>query len=218
MRIAAGSRAAAAAIGLLGLIGLAAASAQGDSQGQVSEEFGIDVDAVFATPDDWDYVPSKRSILDENSEISYPITLAEEQWQTLLDPFEYYVLREEGTEYPFTGPLNDNKESGIYYSRATGQPLFRSDDKFDSRTGWPSFTKPINPDAIVYLADTRLSLLRIEVVDSLSGSHLGHVFNDGPAPTGQRYCINSASLVFVPDGEDPPPIYEELQRLAAAGD
>lgn len=173
---------------------------------------------AFATPDDWDYDPAAREIVPEESEIVYPIARAEEKWRELLDEFEFYVLREKGTEYAYTGPLNDNKQSGIYYSRATGQPLFSSYDKFDSRTGWPSFTKPINPDAIVYIGDTSFSMLRIEVVDSLSGSHLGHVFNDGPAPTGQRYCINSASLLFVPDGEELPPLLQELQRLAAAGE
>jgi methionine-R-sulfoxide reductase len=111
--------------------------------------------------------------------------------------------------------MHASKEAGIYYSRATGQPLFSSEDKFDSRTGWPSFTKPINPDAIVYIGDTALFASRIEVVDSLSGSHLGHVFPDGPAPTGQRYCMNATSLIFVPDGEEPPPLIQELRALAA---
>ena len=117
---------------------------------------------------------------------------------------QYRVLREEGTERAFTGPLNDNKRAGTYYSAATGQPLFRSEDKYDSGTGWPSFTKPIAPDAVAYVWDGGLFYRRIEVVDSLSGSHLGHVFEDGPAPTGQRYCMTSAALIFVPDGEEPP--------------
>lgn len=158
------------------------------------------------TPADWDYDPSERVIHDESAQIAYPIQLSESQWRERLGDFEYYVLRDKGTERAFSNPMHDNKQRGTYYSRATGQPLFSSEDKYDSRTGWPSFTRPINPDAIVYIEDTALFSRRIEVVDSLSGSHLGHVFNDGPAPTGQRYCINAASLIFVPEGEEPPQI------------
>ena len=157
------------------------------------------------TPGDYDYDLSDRVVYAENADLQYPITLEEETWQSFLNDFEYYILREKGTERAFTHPLNNNTERGTYYSRATGQPLFHTDDKYDSGTGWPSFTKPISPDAIVYIEDNSLYSRRIEVVDSLSGSHLGHVFSDGPAPTGQRYCINGAALVFVAEGEMPPP-------------
>jgi methionine-R-sulfoxide reductase len=174
------------------------------------------ITAALSIPGDWDYDPSSRYVHDERAEIPYPLALDESVWQTRLEPFEYYVLREKGTEYAFSNPMHANKQRGIYYSRATGQPLFSSDDKYDSGTGWPSFTRPINPNAIVYVGDTALFGLRIEVVDSLSGSHLGHVFPDGPAPTGQRYCINAASLVFVPEGEQPPDFIRELQALATA--
>ena len=174
------------------------------------------IEAATAVPREWGYDPGARFIYDEGPNISFPIQLDEAIWQSRLDPFEYYVLRDKGTEYAFSDPMHANKESGIYYSRATGQPLFSSEDKYDSGTGWPSFTRPINPDAIVYIGDTTLFSPRIEVVDSLSGSHLGHVFPDGPAPTGQRYCINAASLIFVPDGAEPPSLIQELQTLAAA--
>ena len=174
------------------------------------------IEAATAVPREWGYDPAARFIYDEGPNISFPIQLDETIWQSRLDPFEYYVLRDKGTEYAFSDPMHANKESGIYYSRATGQPLFSSEDKYDSGTGWPSFTRPINPDAIVYIGDTTLFSPRIEVVDSLSGSHLGHVFPDGPAPTGQRYCINAASLIFVPDGAGPPSLIQELQTLAAA--
>lgn len=174
------------------------------------------VEAAMAVPGEWAYDPGSRFIYDDSADIPYPIQLDEEVWRSRLNAFQYYVLREQGTEYAFSNPMHENKESGIYYSRATGQPLFSSEDKYDSRTGWPSFTKPINPDAIVYVEDNTLFSPRIEVVDSLSGSHLGHVFPDGPAPTGQRYCINAASLIFVPDGEEPPALIQELQQLAAA--
>jgi peptide-methionine (R)-S-oxide reductase len=165
-----------------------------------------DVELASSTPSDWDYDPDQRVIYGEDEALDYPITLSEDEWRRLLDPTAYAILREKGTEPAFTHPLNTNTERGVYYSRATGQPLFSSEDKYDSRSGWPSFVKPINPDAIVYVEDNSLFSRRIEVVDSLSGSHLGHVFPDGPEPTGQRYCINGAALVFVPEGGDPPPL------------
>ena len=172
------------------------------------------LEAAVAVPAGWDYDPGARFIYNEIDSIPYPIQLDETLWLSRLADFEYYVLREKGTEFAFSNPMHENKASGIYYSRATGQPLFSSEDKYDSRTGWPSFTKPINPDAIVYIRDSVLFPPRIEVVDSLSGSHLGHVFPDGPAPTGQRYCINAASLIFVPAGAEPPPLIQELRALA----
>ena len=150
------------------------------------------------------YDPRKRIIHESDESFDYPVDLPEDQWKSRLSPMQYRVLRQEGTERAFTGELNDNKKKGTYYSAATGQPLFRSEDKYDSGTGWPSFTQPISPDAVAYVWDSSLFSRRIEVVDSLSGSHLGHVFEDGPGPTGQRYCMNSAALIFVPDGEAPP--------------
>ena len=137
---------------------------------------------------------------------SFPVELTEEEWRQRLDDFQYHVLREQGTERAFTGELYDNKEAGTYYSAATGQPLFHSSTKYESGTGWPSFWEPIEPDAVRYRVDTAYGMVRIEVIDSLSGSHLGHVFTDGPEPTGLRYCLNSASLVFVPEGAEPPEI------------
>ncbi|MFW6355186.1 MAG: peptide-methionine (R)-S-oxide reductase MsrB [Spirochaetota bacterium] len=152
------------------------------------------------------YSPEARIIHDQGTAIDYPVELPERSWRSRLTDQQYYVLREDGTERAFDNPLHDTKERGIYYSAATGQPLFHSDDKYDSGTGWPSFTKPITPDAVAYMWDRGFFSRRIEVIDSLSGSHLGHVFNDGPDPTGQRYCMNSAALIFVPEGGDPPPL------------
>lgn len=165
---------------------------------------GVSIDGSPLVTDARVYDVRKRIIHDDGEPVHYPVELPESEWRRRLSADEYKIIRRAGTERPFTGELDGNKAKGVYYSRATGQPLFSSEDKFDSGTGWPSFSKPITPDALAYFRDDSLFFMRIEVVDSLSGAHLGHVFDDGPGPTGQRYCINSASLVFVPVGEAPP--------------
>jgi methionine-R-sulfoxide reductase len=169
----------------------------------------IDGEPYVVTADEYD--PDNRIIHEQGAEIEYPVQLSEDEWRSRLTEDEYIVLREDGTEPAFENPLYDNTRAGIYYSAATGQPLFHSRDKFKSGTGWPSFTKPISPDAVAYMWDRGFLGIsrRIEVIDSLSGSHIGHVFNDGPEPTGQRYCMNSAALIFVPEGGDPPPLLLE---------
>jgi peptide-methionine (R)-S-oxide reductase len=145
----------------------------------------------------------------EEHKVVYPVRMSDDEWRKRLTPLQYRVLRIKDTERPFTGEYDGNKREGTYYSAATGQPLFSSKAKFDSGTGWPSFYEPIAPDAVKYIEDRAFAMVRIEIVDSLSGSHLGHVFPDGPDPTGLRYCINSASLVFVPAGGTPPKVLGE---------
>ena len=123
---------------------------------------------------------------------------SDNELQTKLTKDQYHVTRECGTETPFQNAYWDNHRAGIYVDIITGEPLFSSLDKFDSGTGWPSFTKPISKDKVVEKRDSSHGMERTEVRSSKSDSHLGHVFDDGPAPTGQRFCVNSAALRFIP--------------------
>jgi len=122
---------------------------------------------------------------------------AESELRARLTPLQYHVTRESGTEPPFRNEYWDNHRAGIYVDVISGEPLFSSQDKFESGTGWPSFTKPIEPDRVVEKIDHSFGV-RAEIRSKTSDAHLGHVFDDGPAPTGMRYCMNSAALRFVP--------------------
>ena len=128
-----------------------------------------------------------------------PAAMTDAEWRAQLSPEQYHVLREGGTERAFTGPLNAEKRDGMFHCGGCGAPLFASASKYDSGSGWPSFTAPIDGDAVTIRRDTSHGMVRDEVLCARCHGHLGHVFPDGPGPEGLRFCMNSASLGFDPD-------------------
>ena len=139
---------------------------------------------------------------DTEKEVEYPVTKTEAEWKAQLTKEQYYILREAGTERPFSSPLNKNYEDGIYHCAACDTPLFESEHKFDSGTGWPSFDQEIEGN-VAYSTDYNIGYARTEEHCATCGGHLGHVFNDGPRnTTGKRHCINGVALKFVPKAEE----------------
>ena len=132
----------------------------------------------------------------DSAETSQKVTLSDAEWRTRLTPEQYHILRQKGTERPYAGVLTSNHETGEYACAGCGAVLFGSDAKFDSGCGWPSFTIAKDSKAIIEHEDMSFGMRRVEVTCARCGGHLGHVFPDGPRPTGLRYCINSASLSF----------------------
>ena len=139
---------------------------------------------------------SDAAVADITHKIPAKITKTDAEWRQHLTPEQYHVLREKGTDRPFTGSLVNNHADGFYHCAACDAPLFKSDTKFESHSGWPSFYDAVSKDAVELHEDNTLGMRRIEATCATCGSHLGHVFPDGPNPTGQRYCINSNSLKF----------------------
>jgi len=131
----------------------------------------------------------------------YAVTKTEQEWKALLSPLQYSVLRDKATERPFTGKYDNFYKKGTYVCAACGTQLFTSDTKFDAHCGWPSFDEAI-PGTVIYKKDTSYGMMRTEILCARCGSHLGHVFEDGPTETGERFCVNSASLSFTPQKKD----------------
>lgn len=139
---------------------------------------------------------------DEQGNQQGKVKKSDAEWRARLSPEEYHVAREAGTERAFTGRYWDTKTRGLYRCVCCGTPLFRSEAKYDSGTGWPSFYEPVDPAAVREQADDSLGMPRIEALCAKCDAHLGHVFPDGPAPTGTRYCMNSLSLTLEPDAPE----------------
>lgn len=151
---------------------------------------------LFASPS----CDAQNSTEMSNEKNSFEVVKSEQEWQKQLSSEEYYVLRQKGTERPFTGEYNMHFEEGTYNCRGCNAPLFASDSKFDSHCGWPSFDAGIESGAIIEKLDKSHGMIRTEILCAKCGGHLGHVFNDGPTATGLRYCVNSLSISF--DKED----------------
>jgi peptide-methionine (R)-S-oxide reductase len=144
---------------------------------------------------------SEKSGTKQENDMAFKIDKSEAEWKEQLSPEQYYILREKGTERPGTGEYNMHFEDGVYHCSACNAELFKSDSKFDAHCGWPSFDQAISDSAIVEHLDKSHGMMRTEILCANCGGHLGHVFNDGPNPTGLRYCLNSAALEFKEEEE-----------------
>jgi peptide-methionine (R)-S-oxide reductase len=157
--------------------------------------------AIFASHCNAENIKNKEKKSDDTL-MTFEVFKTDEEWKKLLTPEEYLVLRKKGTERPFTGKYDLHFQDGIYSCKACGNVLFKSDNKFNSHCGWPSFSDVVDKSSIKEITDTTHGMLRTEIVCAKCGGHLGHVFDDGPNPTGLRYCINSVSIDFKSEKEE----------------
>lgn len=163
--------------------------------------FGFTIQACLqstAKHPDANAISAKGSFVDERGDTITTLSKSDAEWKAHLDPLAYDVLREKGTERAFSGKYHDNKKAGIYSCAGCGLSLFSSETKFDSGTGWPSFYAPLDKTHVEEDTDVSYGMKRVEVLCRRCSGHLGHVFDDGPQPTGLRYCMNSVSLTFEP--------------------
>ncbi len=181
---------------LLGAAALAASGLVAADSKMKSTKLPVFKDALECKPGEISACGLPSNVVIDMSKTKVQRTDAE--WRKLLTPRQYEVARQQGTEPPFQNEFWDNHADGVYFSVCSETPLFDSRDKFESGTGWPSFTKPIEKALVGETTDTSYGMTRVEVHSNVDGAHLGHVFDDGPRPTGLRYCINSASLRFMP--------------------
>lgn len=161
---------------------------------------GVGSLAIKGSDSGRDVIAAKREQVEEGTAMPSRVVKTDAEWRRTLTPEQHRVMREKGTEQPFTGKYVNQRGRGTYYCAACGNSIFRSKEKFDSGTGWPSFYSPYGDESVLEVRDTSHGKERVEVTCSRCGAHLGHVFDDGPEPTGQRYCVNSVALQFAAEG------------------